>query len=268
MATVTAAGTTWNTTGGNTTVVATPAVGDLIIVFAGTSGIAGGTTALSDNNGDGVTYTQIDSNRTGFSTTGTLNAWVRNGLIQYAVSTTFTATQASSTGGGLIVYRIAGLSKYGTNAARQTAGQSSVALAATPAPAFTRVPGVNNPILGAVCCGTNSTTNFTQRTNYTEDFDNGYNTPATGLEAMHINSGEASATITWGSTAPSTSADIVVEVDADSPTNLRQLPGSAVPEQWARYRPATPVAPYPYGPSKLPRSPRRPDVDIQDPGVE
>ena len=49
MATVTHAATaTWSTTGGNTTNVATPAVGDLIVVIAPSTGVE--TSAVTDNN--------------------------------------------------------------------------------------------------------------------------------------------------------------------------------------------------------------------------
>ena len=80
MATVTLGGSvTWNTTGGDTTVTTTPAVDELIVVVAASSGLAGGTTAVSDNQGG--TYVQVDSDRTGFSTTGVLTVWVRTALI-------------------------------------------------------------------------------------------------------------------------------------------------------------------------------------------
>lgn len=50
MAAVTRAGNTWDTTAGNKTVTATPAAGDLIVVIAATSGLAGGTISVTDNN--------------------------------------------------------------------------------------------------------------------------------------------------------------------------------------------------------------------------
>ena len=135
MATQTLAGNTWITTGGNTTVVATPALLDLIIVFAGTSGLAGGTINVTDNNSGGAgTYQQIHTDFTGFSTTGVLTAWVRTALIRSASSTTFTATQTGSSGGGLIVYRIAGMSIVGLGAIRGAGGQSAGTLGTTPAP--------------------------------------------------------------------------------------------------------------------------------------
>lgn len=225
MASVTAAGTTWVTTGGDQTVVATPAALDLIVVVAPTSGLTGGTTAVSDNNADGRgTYVQVDQDRGGFSTVGVLTIWVRNSRIGSATSTTFTASQASSSGGGLCVLRVSGMSIAGLSAVRRigvatynTGGQASGTAATTPAPVLGAVPLTGNPIITAVCNGTNSTTTVVQRAGYTEDFDNGYNTPATGLEVSHLNSGETSATITYGGTTASTFASVAIELDASVP---------------------------------------------------
>src|SRR5215831_10161157 len=126
MATVTHAATaTWSTTGGNTTNTHTPAVGDLLVVIAASSGLAGGTTAVTDNNADGNgQYTQVDVDRTGFSTTGVLTVWVRNTLVGSATSTIVTAAQGGSSGGGLDVFRISGMGYTGAAAVRQSAGQS------------------------------------------------------------------------------------------------------------------------------------------------
>lgn len=230
MASVTAAGTTWNTTAGNKTVVATPAVGDLIIVIAGSSGLAGGTTAVSDNQAGPPTgtYSQIDADFTGFSTTGVLTAWVRNQLITAASSTTWTASQAASTGGGLCVLRISGISIVGLGAIRGSGGQSSGGAGTTPAPVLLRRVGTvfsgaqaaltTNVVISAVCNGATAAS-MTVRSSpaYVEDFDNGYNTPATGLCVSHINSGETASTITWGSTSATTFASIAFEVDASIP---------------------------------------------------
>lgn len=214
MAAVTFAGSTWDTNAGNKTVTATPAVGDLIVIVAATSGLAGGTTACSDDNSAGA-YTQVDSDRTGFSTTGVLTIWVRTALVPAASSTIFTASQASSSGGGLAVYRVSGMSLTGASAVRSNGGESSGGSGVAPAPVLSQAPLAKNPIIAAACCGTNASTNFTARSApaYSEDTDLGYNTPATGLYTMHIDRGENSATITWGSTAPSTFASVAIELD-------------------------------------------------------
>ena len=125
MAAFTSAGFLWNTTAGTSTnkaVTATPVLNDLIVVIAGSSGLAGGVTSVTDDNTDGFGttpgYTQIDVDRTGFSTTGVLTMWIRNQLIGSATSTVFTAAQNGSSGGGLEVCRVSGMSIVGLGAVR------------------------------------------------------------------------------------------------------------------------------------------------------
>lgn len=218
MATVTHAGTTWTTAAGNKTVTATPALNDLIVVVAATSGLAGGTTAVSDNNSGGAgTYVQVDVDQTGFSTTGVLTVWVRTALVASASSTVFTASQASSSGGGLTVFSVAGMTRTGASAVRGSGGQSSGTSGTTPAPVLTQAALTGNPVIGAVANGT-SPAGLTPRSSpaYTEASDLGYATPTTGLESMFINSGETASTITWGGTSASTFASIAVELDTST----------------------------------------------------
>lgn len=212
MATITHAGTTYNTTAGNKTVVATPAVGDLIVVIAPATGVV--TSAVSDNQGG--TYTQVDSDRTGWSTTGHLSVWIRDALIPAASSTTFTATQASSTGGGLSVLRVSGMTRTGALALRSNGGQSAGTSGTTPAPVMNQAALTGNPVIFAVASGTNSTTTLTQPSGFTEAFDNGYATPTTGLEVAFVNSGVTSATITAGSTVASAFGSVAIELDTSA----------------------------------------------------
>lgn len=239
MAAFTLGGTvTWNTTGGTTTVTTTPVLGDLIVVIAGTSGLAGGTTAVTDNNSGGAgTYAQISSDFTGFSTTGVLTAWVRNNLILSASSTVFTAAQVGSSGGGLAVCRISGMSIVGLGAVRGAGGQSSGTLGTTPAPVLLRRTGsafsgtqaalTANLMIGAVCNGTNSTTTVVQPASWTEAFDNGYNTPATGLEVCFRDNGNTASTITFGGNSATAFASIAIELDVSIPTYDWVIPGRA-----------------------------------------
>lgn len=227
MAAFTSAGSTFNTTGGSTTVVATPVLDDLIIVIAASSGLAGGTTSVTDNNSDGFgTYTQIDVDRTGFSTTGVLTMWVRHRLIRSASSTTFTAAQVGSTGGGLQVCRVSGMSIVGLGAIRGAGGQSSGTAATAPAPILLRRTGstfagtqaalTGNLCIGAVANGTNPA-GMTAPGSWSESVDLGYATPTTGLETAFRNSGETGSTITWGSNSGSIFASMVIELDASVP---------------------------------------------------
>lgn len=218
----------WSTTGGNATITATPTAADLIVIITGSTGLAGGPTNVSDNNTDGLgTYTQVQADATGFSTTGVLNIWIRNALIGSATSTIFTSTQAGSSGGGLLIYRVTGMSIVGLGAVRGAGIQSSGAAASAPAPVLLRRVGTTftgtqaaltgNAMVGAVCNGTNSATTTAQPTGWTESFDNGYNTPATGLEVCFRNSGETNSTITWTANSASIFASIAVELDASVP---------------------------------------------------
>ena len=230
---------TWNTSGGSTTLTLTPALNDLLVVIAGSSGLAGGTTAVTDNNSSG-TYTQVDVDRTGFSTTGVLTAWVRTALIGSAVSTIVTAAQVGSSGGGLMVIRVAGMGPnlLGANAVRSSGGQSTVA-SGTPAPQLSLIPLALNPIITAVGSGTNGG-GTAVRTGYTDIAISGYNTPATGLDICYRESGENTDIITWGGAAPSQFASIAIElntqevkapvIDFPGPANLMERLGA----RWKR----------------------------------
>lgn len=209
MAEITSAGSTWSTTAGDKTLTATPVDDDLIVIVAASSGLAGGTTACSDN--DGGTYTQVDTDRTGFSTTGVLTVWVRTALITTAVSTIFTASQTGSSGGGLVVLRVAGMALTGASAVRSNGGQSTVA-SGTPAPVLNQAPHARNPIITAVASGTNGG-GTAVRTGYTDVAVSGYNTPATGIDVCYLPRGENSTTITWGGAAPSQFASVAVELE-------------------------------------------------------
>ena len=212
MATITTAGNTWDTNAGNKTVTATPAVGDLIVIVASSSGLAGGTTACSDDNSSGA-YVQVDTDRTGFSTTGVLTVWVRTTFIASASSTIFTASQGGSTGGGLVVLRIAGVRFLGASAVRSNGGQSSGTGGTAPAPVLSMTPVRNNPIITAVSNGTNGG-GTTNRTGYTDVAVAGYNSPTTGLDVCWLNSCETTATLTWGGNSASTFASVGIEIDA------------------------------------------------------
>src|SRR3990170_2072154 len=110
MATVSSLGQTWTTTAGNKTVVATPAVNDLIVVVHGMSGWgAGDASTITDNNaGGGGTYSKamIEGTSTGGGTAGMLLISIRTALITSATSTTFTCTNTGDTGGGLTVLKV------------------------------------------------------------------------------------------------------------------------------------------------------------------
>lgn len=225
MAAFTSAGSLWDTNTGNHTVTATPSLADLIVVIVGNTGLA--VTGVSDNNSDGKgAYTKIVADWTGFSTTGNGTMWIRNALIGSATSTIFTATGGASTGGGLEVCRISGMSICGLGAVRGCGGQSSIGAASTPAPVLlarrgsvfsgTQAALTANLCIGAVWNGSNPAT-MTAPASWTESVDLGYITPTTGMETASRNSGETGSTITWGSTTATAGASMVIELDVSVP---------------------------------------------------
>lgn len=212
MATITSAGNTFNTTSGTHTVVATPALNDLIIIIVANTGSVA-SVAPTDNNADGKgTYTKITSALKNTSA-DLMEVYVRNSLIGNASSTTFTHAPGTTTGGGLQVYRISGASAAGLAGIYQKTTQANVA-SGTPAPVFTNAVDTNHPVISAVFNGT-SPGGISARTSpvYTRDTNVGYSTPTTGFDAMHINSGETATTITWASSSASAFASLAVEVN-------------------------------------------------------
>lgn len=230
-ATVSILGTaTFNTTSGTKTVTATPAVGDLIVIVTANSGSTTTTAAPTDNNSGGAgTYTLINT-AVKATSADTMQVWVRTALITSATSTVFTQAPGTTTGGGLVVLDVQGMGKVGSAAVVRSGIQSNQAAGGTPAPNLGAVPSITNAIIGAVFNATNPAT-MTPRSGYSEIADVGYNTPATGLEVMADNSGETSATITWGSTSASAFASIALELDTrvtHATTGALTGPGSAV----------------------------------------
>lgn len=203
-------GTTFNTTTGSHTVTATPAVGDLIVIVCGNSGITSNPTVSDNQSG---TYTQINGALFNASASKFF-VYIRDSLVSSAVSTIYTVTGASSTGGGLTVLALGAMVNVGSAASVQTQKQENQAAAGTPAPVLGTAANTANTIIGAVYSTKNPAT-LTPRTGYSEHADVGYNTPTTGMEVMSLNNGETAATIAWGGASGSAFASIVVEISSN-----------------------------------------------------
>lgn len=221
MATVAALGTTtWNTTAGNKTVTTTPAVNDLIVIVAAASGTSeanAATTAVTDNNSSGTYVKVCDSLNAAAGASPRISVWVRTALIGSATSTVFTATQASSSGGGLRVFAVVGMSRTGLEAVRAAAAAFNASGATTPAVTLW-TPALTGNALIAGLVNSSSPAAVTPPTSFTEDPtpDLGYSTPTTGIETARVNSGITAATITWGSTSATAWRAVVVELDTSA----------------------------------------------------
>jgi hypothetical protein len=226
---------TWNTTAGNKGTAPTPAVGELIVVFAAASGMTTGIT-VSDNQGG--TYAQVGTFALGNTSVDCIGVFIRNSLVASAVAHSITAAEATSTGGGLASIRISGMTRVGIAAVRTIAGVAQFGkqqnqATGTPAPVLPAAALAANMCLGAVLTASNSTTNTIEPASWTERHDLGYTTPTTGLEVATRDSGETGTTITWGGTTPSIFASIVIELDISIPSLVTLRPDRAQPGQLA-----------------------------------
>lgn len=216
----------------NTSGAFTPSVGDLLVVFVTKeSSVAMASADLTSSIG-GFTFTLILTElfRTSVDIFG---VFVSNSLVSSATSQTVTIASGTDAGTGTIisVYSVSGMSRTGSSAVRQNAGQSNQAATTTPAPAFGSAALTDNCCMGAVANATNPA-GLTQPASWTESQDTGYTTGAvTGLETAFRNSGETGTTITWGSTSASIFASIIIELDITIGTLLKDpiMQGGVVP---------------------------------------
>lgn len=209
---VTFAGVTWNTTAGNKTVVATPAVGDLIVIVCANSGrTSAQAPTLTDNNSSG-TYTQVKA-ATKNTSADSMWVFVRTAVIPAASSTTFTFAPSggADSGGGLAVYRVTNNTGTGASAVRQSGSQDNQS-AATPSITLSSPIVWDHAVIGGVFTGTNGSANSAPPSGFTEDVDQGYNTPASGLEAVSFGGGTQASTIAWTAATPSAFCSILVEL--------------------------------------------------------
>jgi hypothetical protein len=212
MAAVSLLGNTFTTVSGVKTVTAIPAAGDLIVLVTAHTG---NVSAATPTDSQGGVYTTVASAKKN-ADADTLMMHVRTALIPAAVSTVFTHDPGVSTGGGLHVVKIGGMSKRGAAALKQLAAIQANQAASTPAPVLGAAPQASNPVIAALFNGTNPAT-MTPRAGYLEHADIGYATPTAGLEVMVRDAGEASATIPWGSASASAFCAVALELDTDLP---------------------------------------------------
>lgn len=191
---------------------------ELLIVFVSVEASVEATKTLTPASITGVSsFTQV-RREAHQSSTASLYVYVADQLTTGSGSTgTVTIESGADAGAGSIisVYTIAGMSRAGASAVRQSAGQSNQG-SGTPAPAFASSALTGNVCLGAVYNATNPA-GMTPPGSWTEGGDSGYTTgQVSGLETCHRNSGETGTTITWGSSSASAFASAIVELDASA----------------------------------------------------
>lgn len=216
-AAVTSLGETWNTTAGNKTVTATPAVNDLIVVIHGISNWASGDDSVITDD-QGGTYAKFGTATaplsTGGGTVGALWVSVRNQLVSSAVSTIYTATNTGDTGGGLTVLKVTSMTRTGVNAVLQNIGESTQT-ENPPSVAFAAATNTNNPIIVAVF-GEDNPAALTAPTSFTERTDTGWATPTSGIEVATVDSGQTGTSYAWSGGALTDHNEVGIELNSDS----------------------------------------------------
>lgn len=208
------------TAGPQTTAAFTPVAGDLLVVFASASTSVAAVPTLTSS--VGLTF-QLVRSQLFRASVDISYVFVANELAA-ASSQTVTFNTPTDVNTGCIVYvaAVAGMTRTGLWAVRQTAGTSNGTLGTTPAPAFPAAVDTGNPTLGSIMNATNPSA-MTPPTSWTEGTaDLGYATPTSGGEYVFRNSGFTGTTVTWESTSATAFAALIVELDATAmPAGVR-----------------------------------------------
>jgi hypothetical protein len=192
----------------------TPAANDLIVVTVYASG-----TAIANSPG-----TMTDSQALGFTRVTsagggpTVYVFVANKLAAASSMTvTFGSTGDGATGAIITVWRVAGMSRTGQSASKQTKTFVNGAAGGTPSVTFSTDCDTNNPTIGIAGNAANPA-GLTPPNGWTEPAgaDVGYSTPTRGAEGVFRNSGFTGTTIKWGSTSATAWHIAVVELDTSA----------------------------------------------------
>ncbi|MGH3878062.1 MAG: hypothetical protein ACRDSK_13615 [Actinophytocola sp.] len=210
----------------NTSAAFTPAVGDLLVVGVVASATQDiGTATISA--GTGVTsFTHIARARFG-GNAHVLNVFVANQLVTTAASATVTWDDDldASTGTVIMVERIAGMTKTGATAVRQSAIDEN-RTTGTIGVTFASACLTGNPTIGFAGLQGIAVNAAVPPSGWTELADTGYGTPTTGGESCGRDSGFSGTTVTWTSDAGTDDAAMVVEFDASGAGNPVALDGT------------------------------------------
>ena len=205
----------------------TPGANELLVVLviAGATADAGVVT-----NSQGITFTKVD-HAVYRSSNDRCYIFVADSLASAVSQTvTFACAGDQANGAVILVAGVSGMTLLGASAIRQSAKQENGAAAGTPAPAFGAACLTGNPTLGVMGNGANPA-GMTPPGSWNEGADTGYNTPASGAEYVHRNSGFTGTTVTWGSSSGTAFGALIVELDSSAPVFVVPKPPIVAPSQ-------------------------------------
>lgn len=196
----------------------TPPASELLVV-AFSPGSLVGTSPTVTASANSITFTEVTGAFVIRSSVDDARLFVANQLLPGSpAAMTITASPGGSASGLIgFVASVSSLTRVGLAAVRGAAGGNN-ASTFTPAVTMAQAALTGNPVLAFVWNATN-TSGITIPTNFTSGVaDQGYATPTRGGRYAFRNSGHTSATVTWGSTSATASANIAVELDTTANT--------------------------------------------------
>jgi hypothetical protein len=205
----------------------TPAANDLIVVTVYASGTAIANSPGTMTDSQGLGFTRVTSASS--SAPNSVYVFIANALsAASSMTVTFDCTGDDATGAIITVWRVAGMSRTGSSAPKQTKTSVNGTAGGTPSVTFLASCDTNNPTIGLVGNAANPA-GLTPPTGWTEPAaaDVGCSTPTRGAEGVFRDSGFTGTAITWGSTSASSWNVAVVELDTSAaptpPNTLAEL---------------------------------------------
>jgi hypothetical protein len=201
----------------------TPAANDLIVVTVYASGTAVANSPGTMTDSQGLGFTRVTS---ASGAPNSVYLFVANKLAAAsAMTVTFAATGDDATGSIITVWRVAGMSRTGQSAVKQSKTFVNGNAGNSPTVSFSADCNTNNPTIALVGNQANPA-GLTPPTLWTEpaEADVGYSTPIRGAEAVFRNTGFTGTTIKWGSASATVWHVVAVELDTSAaPTPTTKL---------------------------------------------
>lgn len=189
------------------TITFTPAVDDLLVVFASLSANTQSSVGCTDDQGG--TYTQV-LQALWSTSLNNMVCWVRTAKVPSAVQHIITIDTDTNTAGEIVVVAIAGMAKVGSAAVRSSGSQANQASGGTPTPVLNQNALTGNMTLWAVA---SSDTTTSPNASWTERQDVSQSTPTTALEVATRDSGFTGTSIAAAATQSTVYASMALELD-------------------------------------------------------
>lgn len=199
----------------------TPAVGELLVVACQAS--TNTNTAPTCTDDQGGTYTLIFTAASN-SSADMGSVFVRNQPVATAVAHNVTVATGSNAASEIGVIRVSGMSKFGITAVRSKGKQENQATSTTPAPVLDLTPLTTNVQIAGIFSADTTTT---PPASWTERVEASQITPTCALEIATRDSGNTTATITFGAAENTAFASFAIELDCSAPAFTGSYPTGA-----------------------------------------